>query len=72
MEYEAVEVVALSEGREVLACLRRMVVVEFDNDSALYELVRAFTTKRDKHTIVVSSAMSVAILNVRTWNELRT
>ena len=36
MEYEPVEVVALGEGREVLAGLGRMVVVEFDDDSALF------------------------------------
>lgn len=35
MEYEAVEVVALRERREVLARLGRMVVVEFDDNSAL-------------------------------------
>jgi hypothetical protein len=39
MEYEAVEVVALGERGEVLACLWRMVVVEFDDDGALSMLV---------------------------------
>jgi hypothetical protein len=35
VEDEIIEVVALGEAREVLACLRRMIVVEFDYDSAL-------------------------------------
>jgi hypothetical protein len=35
VEDDAVEVVALCEGGEVLACLRRMVVVEFDDNGAL-------------------------------------
>jgi hypothetical protein len=64
VEYEAVEVVALGEGREVLACLRRVVVVEFDDDGALGVLVISLTTVRLRRTIVVSSATSVAILKV--------
>lgn len=37
VEYEAVEVVTLGEGREVLACLWRIVVVEFDDNGTLIE-----------------------------------
>jgi hypothetical protein len=37
MEDEAVEVVPLGEGREVLACLWRIVVVEFDDNCTLVE-----------------------------------
>jgi hypothetical protein len=42
VEYEAVEVVALGEGREVLACLGRVVVVEFDDDGTLTPLTGFF------------------------------
>jgi hypothetical protein len=35
VENQTVEVVALRERREVFACLRRVIVVEFDNDGAL-------------------------------------
>lgn len=65
MEYEAVEVVALGERREVLARLGRMVVVEFDNNRALWRLEVFFVGIREVHTIVVSSATSVAMTNVR-------
>jgi hypothetical protein len=64
VEYEVVEVVALGERREVLACLRRMVVVEFDDDGALIILVLNFTIQNGERTMVVSSATSVVILNV--------
>jgi len=35
VEYEAIEVVALSESFEIVAGLRRMIVVELDDESAL-------------------------------------
>jgi hypothetical protein len=35
VEDEAVEVVTLGEGGEVVACLRRMVVVQFDDNRTL-------------------------------------
>jgi len=37
VEYEAVEVVPLGKGREVLASLWRIVVVEFDDNGTLIE-----------------------------------
>lgn len=36
VKYEAVEVVALRKGREVLACFGRMVVVKLDSNETLY------------------------------------
>jgi hypothetical protein len=41
VEDEVVEVVALGEGGEVLACLRRVVTVELDGDSALRSILAA-------------------------------
>ncbi len=65
MENQAVEVVALRKRREVFACLRRVIVVEFDNDGALVCLEDVLIVREDEHTIVVSSATSVAMVNVR-------
>jgi hypothetical protein len=63
VEHDAVEVVALGEGGEVLACLWRMVIVKFDDDGALSWSVRAICRCiREQHTIVVSSATSVAMV----------
>jgi hypothetical protein len=39
MEYQAIEVVALGKGREVLAGPRRMVIIELYDDGALCWLV---------------------------------
>lgn len=64
VEDQAVEVVALRERREVFACLGRVVVVEFDDNGALVELVRVLIVQEYELTIVVSSAMSVAMVNV--------
>lgn len=41
-----------------------MVVVEFDDNGALVELVRVLIVQEYELTIVVSSAMSVAMVNV--------
>jgi hypothetical protein len=64
VEDQAVEVVALRERREVFACLGRMVVVEFDDDGALLWLIGLSVARADRPTIVVSSATSVAMVNV--------
>jgi hypothetical protein len=45
VEYQAVEVVALRKRREVFACLGRVVVVEFDDNSALLCLVGGSTVQ---------------------------
>lgn len=43
MEYEAIEIVALSEGTEILAGFGRMVVIEFNGEGALgAQLVTCF------------------------------
>ena len=64
VEDQAVEVVALRERGEVFACLGRMVVVEFDDDGALLWLTGLSVARAGRPTIVVSSATSVAMVNV--------
>jgi hypothetical protein len=63
VKYEAVEVVTLSKSREVLACLRRVVVVQFDDNSTLLLLVGSRVLRERMLTIVVSSATSVAMVS---------
>jgi hypothetical protein len=58
-----VEVVALRECREVLACLRGMVVVQFDDDDALSPVSPGcLSMATEVLTVVVSSAISVAMM----------
>jgi hypothetical protein len=63
MKDQAIEVVTLGEGGEVLASLRRMVVIEFDDNSTLVSLVLSSNSNVQNLTIVVSSATSVAMVS---------
>ena len=59
-----VEVVALRKGGEVLARLRRMVVVEFNNDDSLLVVRPGTSIMGITLTVVVSIATSVAMVGM--------